>query len=141
MAQKGKREVGPRRKVTAVPIVKTILPMLCIVSFVYTALMPALSCAQETSSEERHDESEAGREMEFDEVEAEIDEDGATYYIGISATTTFEGADSFDDINIGDSVTVDYFNLNGNRTAENIVMEKRAYKKEEPAKLEKVLVD
>lgn len=154
------------RKESNVLIAKKMFLKAFIVFFVYSVLMLTLSCAQETSSEERADESEATHEIKSDEIEAEIDagghvegivtsvnalfgsitvkdvdEDGTIYRIGVKESTTFFGASSLSDINVGDKVSVDYYNLGGNRTAENITLEEKAYKEEPPEKLEKVLVD
>jgi hypothetical protein len=69
------------------------------------------------------------------------EEDDKTYYIATKKSTTYAGLDSISDINIGDSITVDCYGLEGRLVAETITLQERAHRPEEPEKLEKVLVD
>ena len=65
---------------------------------------------------------------------------GKSYVFKIQTGTTFYGAASLSDLNVGDEISVDYFSMRGQNTAENIVMEKRTYPDREPVSVGKVLI-
>jgi hypothetical protein len=145
--------------------VKWFAVMISFTIIICGILVPDLSFAQQvSSSEERGDESAAAREMLSDETQAavetggyvtgvvtsvggrsiavqDVDEDGATYRMIVKGDTTYTGISSLSDINVGDSVSIDYYGLNDNLMAETIVMESRAREEEELPKLGKVLSD
>ncbi len=69
------------------------------------------------------------------------DEDNKIYYISVKKSTTYAGFSSVADLNPGDSISVDCYGLEGNLVAETITIQERAHQPDQPAQLEKVMVD
>ncbi len=125
-----------------------------------------MACAQEMSTEERMAEGMAAREMKADEKMAAVETEGYVegdvigvnnalktvtvkdteydneiYVFAVNQETTFSNVSSLRDIMPGDTVTVDYFALDGVRVADNILVEERGHREEQAPPLEKVLRD
>jgi len=148
-------------------IVKKFTVVSFFIVFICSMFLSDISLAQVGYSDEGGVESSAASEIKSDETGAAIemggsiegvvvsvnpssrsivmqdtDEDGVTYNIKVKDSTSYFGIDSISDINIGDTVSVDIYSLDGYYViAEEIVMEKRAYKEEKPALIDKVLID
>jgi hypothetical protein len=148
-------------------VVKCLTAVKFFIVFICIILSAGISFAQASYSDERGAESAAAREMKLDETEAAIemggdvegvvmavnpssrsivvqdaDDGDTTYTIRVKDSTTYAGADSISDINAGDTVMADIYSVDGEHiVAESIVVEKRAYKEEAPAQIEKVLSD
>jgi len=148
-------------------IVKNPVIVKFFIVFVYSMFMSDISFAQVSYSDEREAESDAAREMKSDKTQAavemgggvegivigvnpssrsisvqDVDEDDTIYNISVKDSTTYAGADSISDINVGDTISVDIYSLDGEHIiAETIAIEKRAYKEEPPPPTGKVLSD
>ena len=137
-----------------------------LIFYIFGILVLGLPSVQADSWDNQSPETEATHEIKSDEAMAEVetggsvegmvkrvdlasgvlvvrdtDEDAKVYNLTVKKTTTYAGISSLSDINPGDSITVDCYGLEGHLIAETITLQDRAYQKEKPEKLEKVLVD
>jgi hypothetical protein len=69
------------------------------------------------------------------------DEDDQLYSISVKKSTSYSGIASLADINPGDSISVDCYDLNGHLVAETVTLEDRVNPPEKDTALPKVLED
>ncbi len=132
----------------------------------WAAVLSPFPAEAERSWDEREAESEAQEEMFLDEETAAEEMGGSmtgtvigvnvpdrkltvrdshfggrVHTFRVQSSATFFGAGNLSDIHAGDEISIDYFSMMGQNTAQNIVMEKRA-KIDTPAgsSVEKALV-
>ncbi len=140
---------------------------LVLSAMICLSLILANAVSYAESWDENAAESEAASEMAFDEEMAATEMGGSMsgkvvsvnargdafsvkseeyggriYRFTVSDETAFEICESLRDLSGGDSVTVDYYTMGDNNVAENVTLDKRAYREDEPLpELEKPLVD
>lgn len=127
-------------------------PVIAVFLFLLPTITVPVAFAQ-GPSEELEDEEAADREMgsyasgnvlgvnPAAKTLAIRDEAGDVLSFVINRETTFTSALSLSDIRAGDYVTVDYFTVNGNNIADNVLLSERGSQQEGLEKLEKVLSD
>jgi len=133
---------------------KTYLALVIILIFLFFLISFAPLSLAQGPSEEMADEVAADEEM-YDylhgivmnidphsrQIAIRENDSGEIYQMFVGKDATIEGADSLSDIGVDDSVNVDYYTVNNQLVATNIVVEEKSVKQEAPATLEKVLSD